>query len=83
VSSYDDSRGLDALEHAGQPFSYESREGRPYGYSIDLCEAIVEDIAREIGVASLRTEYRRVRSAGSTTSGSCDTCHQACASARR
>jgi hypothetical protein len=58
VSSYDDSRGLDALEHAGQPFSYESREGRPYGYSIDLCEAIVEDIAREIGVASLRTEYR-------------------------
>ncbi len=42
------------------PFSYEAREGRPYGYSIDVCEAIVEDIAREIGVASLRTEYRRV-----------------------
>ncbi len=42
------------------PFSYEAREGQPWGYSIDLCEAIVEDIAREIGVASLRTEYRRV-----------------------
>jgi glutamate/aspartate transport system substrate-binding protein len=42
------------------PFSYEARAGQPHGYSIDLCEAIVEDIAREIGVASLRTEYRRV-----------------------
>jgi len=42
------------------PFSSEAREGRPYGYSIDLCEAIVEDIAREIDVSTLRTEYRRV-----------------------
>ena len=42
------------------PFSYEAHDGQPWGYSIDLCEAIVEDIAREIGVASLRTEYRRV-----------------------
>ena len=42
------------------PFSYEAHAGQPWGYSIDLCEAIVEDIAREIGVASLRTEYRRV-----------------------
>ncbi len=42
------------------PFSYESRDGHPQGYSIDLCEAIVEDIAREIGVASLQTQYRRV-----------------------
>jgi ABC-type amino acid transport substrate-binding protein len=42
------------------PFSYEARESQPYGYSIDLCEAIVADVAREIGVNSLRTEYRRV-----------------------
>ena len=42
------------------PFSYEAHTGQPWGYSIDLCDAIVEDIAREIGVASLRTEYRRV-----------------------
>jgi glutamate/aspartate transport system substrate-binding protein len=42
------------------PFSYEASAGRPWGYSIDLCEAIVEDIAREIGVATLRTEFRRV-----------------------
>jgi len=42
------------------PFSYEVREGQPHGYSIDLCAAIVADIAGEIGVSSLRTEYRRV-----------------------
>jgi ABC-type amino acid transport substrate-binding protein len=42
------------------PFSYEAREGQPWGYSIELCEAIVEDIAREIDVTQLRTEYRRV-----------------------
>jgi glutamate/aspartate transport system substrate-binding protein len=42
------------------PFSYENREGKPQGYSIELCEAIIEDIAGEIGVASLRIEYRRV-----------------------
>lgn len=42
------------------PFSFEASAGRPWGYSIDLCEAIVEDIAHEIGVSSLRTEYRRV-----------------------
>ena len=42
------------------PFSYEAHAGQPWGYSIDLCDAIVEDIAREIGVASLRTDYRRV-----------------------
>jgi len=42
------------------PFSYEVREGQPHGYSIDLCEAVAADIAGEIGVSSLRTEYRRV-----------------------
>ncbi|MGH8634932.1 MAG: amino acid ABC transporter substrate-binding protein [Burkholderiales bacterium] len=42
------------------PFSFAGPDGRPYGYSIDLCQAIVEDIAEAIGVAFLRTEYRRV-----------------------
>ena len=42
------------------PFSFEGPDKRPYGYSIDLCEAIVEEIAGEIGLALLRTEYRRV-----------------------
>jgi len=42
------------------PFSYTGRDGKPYGYSIDLCQAIVQDIAEAVGVASLRVEYRRV-----------------------
>ena len=45
------------------PFSYEVREGQPHGYSIDLCAAVVADIAAEIGVSALRTEYRRVTTA--------------------
>jgi glutamate/aspartate transport system substrate-binding protein len=42
------------------PFSIEGPAGRPYGYSIDLCHEIVEDLAQAVGVASLRIEYRRV-----------------------
>jgi glutamate/aspartate transport system substrate-binding protein len=42
------------------PFSYEGPGGTPYGYSIDLCQAIVEDIAAETGGRPLRIEYRRV-----------------------
>lgn len=42
------------------PFSFEGPDKRPYGYSIDLCAAIVEEVADAIGVALLRTEYVRV-----------------------
>lgn len=45
---------------AAVPFSIEGPDGRPYGYSIDLCHEIVEDLARAAGVATLRTEYRQV-----------------------
>lgn len=42
------------------PFSFLGPDGRPYGYSIDICQAIVEDIAEAVGVALLRVEYGRV-----------------------
>ncbi len=42
------------------PFAYEGLDGHPYGYSIDLCQEIVENLAQAVGVASLRVEYRRV-----------------------
>ena len=42
------------------PFSFAGPDGRPYGYSMDICHAIVESIAEEVGVALLRVEYRRV-----------------------
>jgi glutamate/aspartate transport system substrate-binding protein len=42
------------------PFAFTGRDGQPYGYSIDICHAIVEAIAEAVGVATLRVEYRRV-----------------------
>ena len=46
-------------EHA-VPFSYAGSDGRPYGYSIDICHAIVESIAEAVGGTAPRVEYRRV-----------------------
>ena len=42
------------------PFSFVGRDGNPYGYSIDICYAIVENITEAVGAADLRVEYRRV-----------------------
>jgi len=42
------------------PFSYAGPDGKPIGYSIDLCLAIVSDIAEAVGASRLRVEYRRV-----------------------
>jgi glutamate/aspartate transport system substrate-binding protein len=42
------------------PFSYAGPDGKPIGYSIDLCLAIVSDIAEAVGATRLRVEYRRV-----------------------
>lgn len=44
---------------AAIPFSFASH-GQVAGYSIDLCRAIVDDIAAAIGVESLRIEFRPV-----------------------
>jgi glutamate/aspartate transport system substrate-binding protein len=46
-------------EHA-VPFSFAGPRGSPYGYSIDLCLAIVEEIAGATGGRPLRVEYRPV-----------------------
>jgi glutamate/aspartate transport system substrate-binding protein len=45
---------------AAIPFAFEGPDGKPYGYSIDLCHAIVEDIADAAGIAMLVVQYRRV-----------------------
>src|SRR5512134_2600536 len=42
------------------PFSFRGASGQPYGYSIDLCQAVVEDIAEAIGQKQVRVEYRPV-----------------------
>ena len=45
---------------AAVPFASINASGQASGYSIDLCLAIVDDLAAAIGVNSLRVEYRRV-----------------------
>jgi glutamate/aspartate transport system substrate-binding protein len=42
------------------PFSFFSTGGHAQGYSVELCQALVEDIAEAIGVAGLDIVYRRV-----------------------
>ena len=42
------------------PFSFLDEARRPVGYSIDLCLAIVEDVADELGAEELRVAYRPV-----------------------
>jgi len=42
------------------PFSYLDERGRPVGYSLDLCTALVEDIVDELGGVELRIEFQPV-----------------------
>ena len=45
---------------AAVPFSFISPQGRPVGYSIDLCHAIAEEVRTSMGGKELRVDYRRV-----------------------
>jgi glutamate/aspartate transport system substrate-binding protein len=44
------------------PFSFLDQAGRPIGYSLELCEAIVEEIGVEVDDANLKIEYVKVTS---------------------
>jgi glutamate/aspartate transport system substrate-binding protein len=44
------------------PFSFLDHSNRPIGYSLELCEAIVEEIGIEVDDANLRIEYVKVTS---------------------
>jgi len=48
------------VREAAVPFASINASGQASGYSVDLCLAIVEDLATAIGVSGLRVEYRRV-----------------------
>jgi glutamate/aspartate transport system substrate-binding protein len=45
---------------ASFPLSYVDAKGQPLGYSIDICRAIVEEIAREIDNPRIKTEFALV-----------------------
>jgi glutamate/aspartate transport system substrate-binding protein len=44
------------------PFSFLDPSNRPIGYSLELCEAVVEEIGVAVDAASLRIEYVKVTS---------------------
>src|SRR5579864_7269976 len=44
------------------PFSFLDQANRPIGYSLELCEAIVEEIAAEVDDPDLKIEYVKVTS---------------------
>ena len=45
---------------AAVPFSYFGRDGVPLGYSVDICRAIVDTLAEDLGVDGLRIDFVRV-----------------------
>src|SRR6516165_7602879 len=45
---------------ASPPFSFLDQANRPIGYSLELCEAIVEEIGTEVDDANLKIEYAKV-----------------------
>jgi glutamate/aspartate transport system substrate-binding protein len=47
---------------ASIPFSYLDRSGRPIGYSIDICGAIVEEIGRTLDREDLKIDFVKVTS---------------------
>ncbi|MFT4095616.1 MAG: amino acid ABC transporter substrate-binding protein [Rhodoblastus sp.] len=51
-----------AYREASVPFSFLDRAGRPIGYSIDICNAIVEEIGRTLGRDDLKVGYVKVTS---------------------
>jgi glutamate/aspartate transport system substrate-binding protein len=44
------------------PFSFVDPSGRPIGYSLELCEAIVDEIGAEVDDPNLKIEYVKVTS---------------------
>src|SRR5438874_12113170 len=47
---------------ASPPFSFLDQTGRPIGYSLELCEAIVDEIGVEVDQPSLKIDYVKVTS---------------------
>lgn len=47
---------------ASPPFSFLDQSNRPIGYSLELCQAIVEEIGTEVDDGALKIEYVKVTS---------------------
>lgn len=44
------------------PFSYLDEKQQPIGYSMDLCAAVIEEVKKELGLATLQVKYNPVTS---------------------
>jgi glutamate/aspartate transport system substrate-binding protein len=45
------------FRESSRPFSFAGPEGRPAGYSIDLCLRVVESVREQLGLSSLKTQW--------------------------
>ena len=43
--------------HSAPPFSFVDSDGKPQGYSVELCKRVAEDIRQELKVAELKIEW--------------------------
>src|SRR3954468_8152703 len=50
------------FRESSPPFSFLDQSSRPIGYSLELCEAIVEEIGAEVDDSNLKIEYVKVTS---------------------
>jgi glutamate/aspartate transport system substrate-binding protein len=44
------------------PFSYVNKVGKPIGYSIDLCNAVVDEVSKELEGVEIAVNYKKVTS---------------------
>jgi glutamate/aspartate transport system substrate-binding protein len=42
------------------PFSYVNKLGKPIGYSIDLCNAVVDEVSKELEGVEIAVDYKKV-----------------------
>jgi polar amino acid transport system substrate-binding protein/glutamate/aspartate transport system substrate-binding protein len=45
------------------PFSYQNSDGKPAGFMVDLCQAVANRLAQQLGLPSLKTNYVTVTAA--------------------
>ena len=45
---------------ASRPFSFTGDDGKPAGYSVDLCTLVAASIAKELAIANLQTTWVKV-----------------------
>jgi len=64
-----------AYRDGAAPFSFKARNGRPQGYSVELCERVAAAIGKALAIPALKVEWRPVDAASrldAVTSGLAD-----------